>query len=409
MKTYCISPNLLFFRILKGKNIVLALLLSFFFYSCSSDDDAEEVIDPRIEAEVLPCDYFSDENRTLVHTPGAEIDYIVECVMTVEKDIVIEPGVRIAFELDAGLHIKENGNLTAVGTADEPILFTGTEKVRGFWKGVAFTSPGVRNKLEHVTIEYGGGAAIHANVKPANLTVSYDTRLSVDNSTFSNSQNFGMYVYSNTRELSVQNSTFTQNKVPVYSYNTPNLMEHMNGTNDYSGNDNDVVELSGGRAGYGFNSSLTWHKINVPYFLYHDITVTGSGTVLNVEPGVHVIVGQGKKFEPEAKVIFQGTAEDPIIFEGADPTPGYWEGFYVHGAINSEMDHMIIKHAGGGSNEAAVYIRYGTTISITNVHFEDIYGCAIKDRDSGSNNITTANITKTNTNTGNVNTLYCIE
>lgn len=402
MKTQSFLKNLSRFKL--APVIVLAVLTSV-LYSCSDDDSPG--VDPNVEAEVLPCDYFKTEDRILTHKPGAEIDYIVECVMEITKDVTIEPDVRIAFALDAGLHIEETGNLTAVGNAEKPILFTGKEKVRGFWKGVAFTSPGVRNHLEYVTIEYGGGAAIHANVEPSNITVSYDTRLSIDNCTIRESQNFGMFVYSNTRELAVTNTTFTKNKIPVFSSNRPALMAHFNGTNDYTGNDTDVVELSGGRAGYGFNSSLTWKKLNVPYSVYHDITVTGTSTVLTVEPGVHVIMAQGKKFEPESKVLFHGTADDPIIFEGADPTPGYWEGFYFKGSINSEMDHMIIKHAGQGGNDAGIAIRYATTISLSNIHLEDIFGCAI--RDIGNNNtISLSNITKINTNTGNVGTNGCL-
>src|SRR5690554_8029505 len=55
-------------------------------------------------AEVLPCDYFN-QDRVLVDNPNASVDYIVTCKIDIQGDIVIDPGVVIEFEQDAGFNV----------------------------------------------------------------------------------------------------------------------------------------------------------------------------------------------------------------------------------------------------------------------------------------------------------------
>jgi hypothetical protein len=381
--------------------------------SCSKDDEEGNEPEPPVEVHppiVLECDRFIEEGGTLTDDPLAPIDYIVKCLMRIKSDVVVEPGVTIAFDTDAGLKIEEDASFVAVGTADAPILFTGVDKARGAWAGVSFLSPDVKNKMEYVTIEYGGGEKIHANVEAANITVSYDTRLKINNCTFKESENYGMFVWYNTQELHVNNSTFTKNLIPLYSHATPQLMTAINASNDYAGNDEDRVYLHGG----ALVSSTTWNKINVPYLLTGGTLRTVEDlTILTIEPGVHVYVAQGSEISTgdDTTFHFVGTEEEPIIFEGVNPTPGSWDGFVVHAAVNSTMKHMVIAHAGGTNatfaHEAAIGIKYGSVITLDNIHFSDLYGCAVKVVND-NNVVSTSNLTIDNTNTGNVDTEDCI-
>jgi len=381
--------------------------------SCSKDDEEGNEPEPPVEVHppiVLECDRFIEEGGTLTDDPLAPIDYIVECLMRIKSDVVVEPGVTIAFDTDAGLKIEEDASFVAVGTADAPILFTGVDKARGAWAGVSFLSPDVKNKLEYVTIEYGGSKKIHANVKPANITVSYDTRLEINHCTFRESENYGMYARYTTQELHVNNSVFTKNAIPLWSSATPQLMTAINASNDYSGNDEDRVYLKGHST--IITTDATWQKINVPYVLSGNLGTATDLTTLTIEPGVHVYVAFGTVIGTGDQTSFQfvGTEEEPIIFEGADPTPGSWDGFELHNAVNTRMEHMVIKHAGGTNQtfayEAAIGIKYGSTVDLHNIHFQDLYGCAIKIINN-NNDVTVSNLSYDNINTGDVDTEDC--
>ncbi|MBN2006979.1 MAG: hypothetical protein JXA21_26755, partial [Anaerolineae bacterium] len=68
--------------------------------------------------------------------------------------LTVEPGVTVKFAQYAGLSVE--GNLAALGTAAQPITFTGsfTEPVSGWWGGLAVESGTAQ--LDYVTIEYAG-------------------------------------------------------------------------------------------------------------------------------------------------------------------------------------------------------------------------------------------------------------
>ncbi len=118
------------------------------------------------------------------------------------NDFTIDPGAEFAFDVNAGLELGGDISFTIVGTANDPIVFTGTEKSAGWWKGIFVTqTQQPNNEMEHVTIEYGGSNSWHSSVEPANLTVgrsisSYNARMALSNSTLQFSDGHGLYVHS---------------------------------------------------------------------------------------------------------------------------------------------------------------------------------------------------------------------
>src|SRR5690606_8439617 len=121
---------------------IASLIGTLFISSCSKDDDTiEEVvlqIDPPI---VLDCNFFK-ENRVLINNPNAPVDYLITCVMPVRADIIIEAGVVIEFEQDAGIEVDDfnipNASLAVNGTSDKPVIFRGVQKEKGYWRGIMF-------------------------------------------------------------------------------------------------------------------------------------------------------------------------------------------------------------------------------------------------------------------------------
>jgi hypothetical protein len=79
--------------------------------------------------------------------------------------LTIEPGVTLRFGEGAFLRFGAGssgsapviGLLHAVGTAEKPIVFTGTTQTAGFWRGLVFAGVGNdENRIDHARIEYAG-------------------------------------------------------------------------------------------------------------------------------------------------------------------------------------------------------------------------------------------------------------
>ena len=76
-----------------------------------------------------------------------------------DAKLIIEPGVIVEFENGASLNIGETdaSTLIAVGTPQEPILFTGVVKQAGAWGGINFAfTQSPENEIAFATIEYAG-------------------------------------------------------------------------------------------------------------------------------------------------------------------------------------------------------------------------------------------------------------
>lgn len=149
-------------KILKQKQIAIFAVAGLMIFSCKKDEIEPSVpVSPTIVNEpiVLDCGYFSDNpNVHLTDDPDAPVDYIVTCDPMTSGDFIIDAGVVIAFESDAGLRLGKygNGKIQMNGTADKPIILTGTQKDKGTWRGIQISSDNPANQMSYVTIEYAG-------------------------------------------------------------------------------------------------------------------------------------------------------------------------------------------------------------------------------------------------------------
>jgi len=369
--------------------------------SCSSDDPVEQPIN--VDPIQLDCDYFI-ENRTLVDNPDAPIDYIVSCVSQVRANLTIEPGVVIAFTPDSGLNFRETvSSINAVGTANKPIVFTGTQPTRGSWRGLIIYSGNTSNIMEHVTVSYGGGQAFNSNGDRGNIIVYADGALTLKNCTITNSQTSGLNaVYSNT-SLILENNIFNGNANPllintVYATQT-------SATDNYTGNDMDRVLLYNYSA--EFENSSVWKKINVPYRVLNTgisgVNVQGE---LTIEPGVTIEMSPGTEINirDTGGIKIVGNAANPITIKGASNTPGAWLGIKIDGTnLMNEIAFATIANAGEdpSTNRGAIDLWYNAKLNIHDTEFKDLASCGVYGRLlSGQNsnpNYSSANLSFINT------------
>lgn len=364
----------------KLKHFFLISISLFLTVSCSSDDTVEVLEEVVVLPIELACDYFL-ENRTLADNPDAPIDYIVSCNAQVRGDLVIEPGVVIAFTQDSGLIFYETtSSLRAIGTAAKPIVLTGTNQTRGYWRGIIFYSGDPANTMDHVNISYGGGQSFNSNNDRGNIIVYADGALNMNNCISSFSETAGFNAVYGSSNISIENSSFVDNAYPllvnyIYTGKTSN-------TNNYIGNDLDRVLLYVYTA--VFLENTTWRKINVPY-----LTSGGNGVNhlvtnanLTIEPGtiIEMSTDMELRVADEAGLKAVGTVSSPIIFRGENPVAGGWRGITFSGtnAIN-EIAFAEISHATQDptNTKGSVYLWYEAKLNIHDVQFNDVLGCAV--------------------------------
>lgn len=123
--------------------------------------------------------------------------------------------------------------------------------------------------------------------------------------------------------------------------------------------------------------------------------IYNSGTArITIRPGTRFILGVDKSVEfgwagNEATVIAQGTAANPIIFEGSAPNAGHWEEITINNTVTSDsvFEHVIVRHA--GSDRAAIVNNNERSLLFKDVTVElsASAGIASKSFKSGSANL----------------------
>jgi RHS repeat-associated protein len=312
----------------------------------------------------------------------------------------IEAGVTVKAEPGAKFNVGKiavKGTLIAEGTAEEPVVFTGTKKEGpGEWSNIKFESGSGASVLNYVEVDYAGSTAISSGA--VEIVSSSPT---ITNSTFRNNKYSGIYAeHGGSPEIAynlfVENGTPFGGASPTIAYwaNTTepgetnvhdntiegggsgisisnvsavgaggilsgNTVIGTNGTgltyggtdipggitkNSLSGNKNNYISISGTVA-----HSSTWNNANVTIHTTSDITIA-AGVTLTIHPGVvlfpHKIIVKGT-------LKAEGTAEEPVVFTGTkEESPAEWSNIkFESGSGESVLDHVEV--ACGGSTTVA--------------------------------------------------------
>ena len=367
------------------------------FSSCKKDDP---VIPKNSDPIELLCGEL-DVPRTLANDPDRPVDYLIQCNMKVSADLIIEPGVVIAFDAGRGLEITKDGSLNATGTASEPILFTGVEKVKGSWAGIMIQSSSPLNKMQYVIVEYGGQAGFWPNSLNGNVNTWSNARLAMTHCQLNKSFTFGLNTFHlGPSEVILNNNTYKDNQAPLRINGRDLWIPSL--TDDYTGNVENKVEVV--LSGAEINENQTWHKINVPY------KVTGTQNLsinanLTIEPGTQIEMGQntGININDNGGLKAVGSPSDRIIIRGELGIKGSWHKIFYKGTnIINEIGYADILHGSQDplGDPGTIYVWYNARLNIHDVHFEELNSCAIAYRITGGQtsnpNLSYDNLTFTN-------------
>ncbi len=381
------------------KTLVLAMCaLSLVEISCSSDDGPGEPAVGNAPPIELDCDLFL-EDLILTDNPDAPIDYIISCHAVVKGKLTIEPGVVIHFAKDARLRFHEPSSIHAVGTADKPIVMTGTESNPGWWEGILFLSRDNTNIMEYVDISYSGGQTYNGHGH-ASVVVYSDGALTMNNSTISHSEETAFEARGNSARVNIENNTFSNNGQPLIM-NVFNAHK-VSATNDFSDNTLDRVFLISDSGAIG--EAVTWQNINVPYRAMGVLSVGTNGSI-TIQPGVELEMAPGSGFKSiDGGLKIVGTEALPIIIRGQFSGPGSWRGIFMNSLhpIN-EIGFAQISDAGENpdADEGAVELWYNAKLFIHDTDFKDLGACAVYGKlqagQSENPNYSSSNLSFTNT------------
>src|SRR5690606_35590913 len=337
-------------RLTKTGYWILVAFMTIAISSCSNDDDQDITApDPTPPVEenlpvTLDCNAFQANNTeamTVLEDRNDGVDYIITCIASVEVDLQIEAGVVIAFEEAAGMIVRGGASLSAEGTADKPISFTGLTPTKGSWKGIMSMSPSVKNKLDYVVMQYAGDGGLTSNSDPASLILLSDSYFRISNTTIKDGLNYGISAPGHTYNVEITDCTISGCEIPLFL--DTNIIPNLSG-GDYQGNATDVIRVSAGGKG-AINKDQTWKKFPIPYRV-DDIVVVG-GAQWTIEPGVVIEFEDtrglelDKMFDDGSAIIAVGTPEDPIIFTGETKAPGAWRALSIRrtSSVNNILDN----------------------------------------------------------------------
>ncbi len=285
--------------------------------------------------------------------PGIDADYLIEGNVSVSAMLTIEPDARLAFGSGVQMTVWEDGQLTAAGTEDAPIVLTGEEGIRGYWDGLRFYhSNSEANQLQWVTIEYGGADR-------ANLVLdggsSAPSRVNITNCTLSDSETYGFYFNQYAIVGDFGGNVVTNNMLGA-GYISAAVGGLLDDTTTYAGNDADQVRVWGDTVA----EDQTWPGIDADYLIEGNVSVSAMLTIdpdasLVFDSGVHMTVWD------DGQLAVVGTEAAPIVFTGAEQTTGYWGGlrFYHSNSESNQLQWVTIEY-GGGYWDANLFLNGGS-------------------------------------------------
>ena len=309
-----------------------------------------DVIEPAPEVVEIASDITED--RTL----SAASLYRVTSNIDIEAVLTIEPGTRIEFEEGRMFSFREGSILIADGTAEEPIVFTGTQATPGWWDGLWIRETNhPDNLINYAIIEYGGRSSFSSSVSAANLAVGRLSSLAavtVTNTTLRHSGNYGLFSTEASALPGFANNTITDNAAPPVRTRATNL-HYLDEASDLTGNAEDHIYV---RNADVKDEDVRWRALSVPYQV--EGTTEVEEVAVMIDPGVQLMFEQGAelRFRAGSRIIADGTAEAPIHFSATVASPGWWDGLWISESDHPAnlINHAIIEYGGRSSFSSSV-------------------------------------------------------
>lgn len=307
------------------------------------------------ETVLLSGEITADRILEDIFPDPTKVDYRVTGDVTVKALLTIKPGVVIEVDASKMIWTEGTGAIVAKGTAENKIIITGKEKIKGYWRGLGFASGNVVSELDFVEVSYAGNSPLPGfpSDQTANIGVgkNFNTaaQLKMTNTISSHSNSHGMVVQGPSLLVSFANNTFSNNtgtslKVPVEQVGKLDAASHYSG-----GNGTNMVEITGDILEAEAETEWNAFDDGTPYFVKNNLEIRSG---LRIKPGAVFEFDNNRQLYVSANgfLVAKGTADKKVTFTGRVKNKGYWRGIGI--ASNSplnELDHVVVSYAGGGA------------------------------------------------------------
>jgi len=369
-------------KLIFNSTIVGLALVSLTMYSCKKDETPDDNGGGNEPAITLSCGDFG-EDVILKNNTNAPVDYIIDCKVSINNKLTIEPGTVIEFTPDAGLWVKSAGQISAIGSTNSRIVMRGTNGVAGDWLGVMIQSSNNANIIEFTDIKDAGGDSFSSNGDLGSLIMRTDAKLTLNNSIIENGAAAAISCPYGNATIINANNTFTKCKTSARILWA--LVGQLSTTNSYTGNTQDIIEIKPS----SIDVETTLENMGATYVFdqsrkYRVLDVAG----LTIKPGVTMKFKQGAILSIESYISAKGTADEPIKFIGNSAVAGYWVGITVSNSNPlNVLDYCEIRHTGSenvhDNKKAAISMWYNHNFTVTNTIFSDCGGTCAVNRGTG--------------------------
>jgi hypothetical protein len=311
-------------------------------------------------------------------SPG--VPFEVQDRTFIEAPLTLEPGVMLESLAGVSLIVRNGGTLTAEGTDTDPIVFRGSEPLRGSWKGLQIETQSLDNVFDYVLFENGGSDPWTGGVESrAMIYLGADSKAVFTNSTFRGSAYYALWVPAGGDISGFSGNGFENNVRPMIVH--PNRAGDVSDDTYFLDNDEELVRVTFGNTDR-VEALQTWSAIEVPWRVM-DRTF--------VEAPLTIAVGAQVEFAQNAHLIVRntgtltaiGTVDAPISFRGAESLAGYWKGIEIDtGSASNQFQYVSFSDGGsegwfGGSNSiGTLYITADGVATLDNVEFSNTGGYA---------------------------------
>lgn len=283
--------------------------------------------------------------------------------------LTIDPGTVLKFDNNVGIQIgnssNRGGEIHAIGTIGDPVLFTAITPGLGDWGGLSFANGSdyltSESILEYCEFEYAGEPLYG---QEAAILLDYTQQPTINECTISNTSGYAMYLTNGAHPAAISNLTVT-------------------------GNTNNTIAVGG----FTYSVDQTFGSGGVPFEIIGDLAVWAfNGNPiprLTIEPGNTLLFSDetdleiGNSSDRGGELYAVGTFFDPIVFDAASGISGSWDGLiFKNGSdwnASSTMEFCIVSNAGGGGNgvNSGLQVDDSDEPTVINCQFNDNDGYPI--------------------------------
>jgi hypothetical protein len=353
----------------------------FTLFACTKDDPNPVKTDPVEVAQNISTETVWED----VNKDPAAFDYIIKkSELIISAGLTIQPGVVVGCESSCKLVIEDAGWLNAVGTAVQPIRFTGTVNAAGFWDGILFNSPDVRNELTYCIIEHAGGATLSFLVPKAGVgLIDYggDGKLNITHTIFQNNEGYGFASSVGTELLKFGANTFEENTAGALQIIPSSVSKLDQATNYGTTNGFNGVEILKGKV--NALTPQTWLALpgSARYRFFETLEIQSG---LTIQAGAVIEAGTDAAIyiQHPGYLVAIGTPDNRISFEGQLKQAGTWRGIVTDSEdIRSKLAYCTIAHGGGGKlpEMNSLIANVAVANAITHQGYMAVENCILKD------------------------------